>query len=52
MNNKEFKTAFDYLVKEKGISEDVIKEAMTNAFTAAYKKNTGEDADIRCEIKY
>lgn len=50
MNNKEFKTAFDYLVKEKGISEDVIKEAMTNAFTAAYKKNTGEDADIRCEI--
>lgn len=38
MNNKEFKTAFDYLVKEKGISEDVIKEAMTNAFTAAYKR--------------
>lgn len=50
MNNKEFKAAFDYLVNEKGLSEDVIKEAMGNAFTAAYKKNTGEDADIRCEI--
>lgn len=50
MNSKEFKNAFDYLVNEKGISEDVIKETMTNAFTAAYKKNYGEDADIRCEI--
>lgn len=50
MNNQEFKNAFDYLVKEKGLDPELIKEAMTNAFTAAYKKNTGEDADIRCEI--
>ncbi len=50
MNNQEFKNAFDYLVKEKGLDPEIIKEAMTNAFTAAYKKNTGEDADIRCEI--
>lgn len=50
MNNKEFKTAFDFIVKEKGISEDVVVEAMSNAFAAAYKKNTGEDADIRVEI--
>ena len=49
MNNQEFKNAFDYLVKEKGLDPELIKEAMTNAFTAAYKKNTGEDADIRCE---
>ncbi len=50
MNNKEFKAAFDYIVNEKGIDPEVVKEAMQNAFTAAYKKNTGEDADIRTEI--
>ena len=50
MNNKEFKAAFDYLVKEKGLSEELIKETMSNAFAAAYKKNFGEDADVRCEI--
>lgn len=50
MNNEEFKKAFDYLVNEKEIDPEVIKEAMSNAFTAGYKKNTGEDADIRCEI--
>ena len=50
MNNEEFKNAFEYLVKEKNIDPETIKEAMGNAFTAAYKKNTGEDADIKCEI--
>lgn len=50
MNNQEFKNAFDYLVKEKELDPELIKEAMSNAFQAAYKKNTGEDADIRCEI--
>ena len=50
MNNTEFKNAFDYLVKEKNIDPEFIKEAMSNAFAAGYKKNTGEDADIRCEI--
>ncbi len=50
MNNKEFKAAFDYIVNEKGIDKEVIIEAMQNAFIAAYKKNTGEDADIRTEI--
>lgn len=50
MNNKEFKAAFDYLVEEKGLDEELIKETMSNAFAAAYKKNTGEDADVRCEI--
>lgn len=50
MNNKEFKRAFDYIVEEKGIDPSVVEEAMSNAFAAAYKKNTGEDADIRTEI--
>ena len=50
MNNKEFKTAFDYLVNEKEIDPSVITEAMGNAFQAAYKKQTGEDADIKTEI--
>lgn len=50
MNNKEFKRAFDYIVEEKGIDPSVVEEAMSNAFSAAYKKNTGEDANIRTEI--
>lgn len=50
MNNKEFKTAFDYLVSEKEIDPNVITEAMGNAFQAAYKRHTGEDADIKTEI--
>ena len=50
MNNKEFKTAFDYIVNEQNVDPEIIVEAMQNAFCAAYKKNTGEDADIRTEI--
>jgi len=50
MNNKEFKTAFDYIVNEKGIDPEIVTEAMGNAFAAAYKKHTREDADIRTEI--
>ena len=50
MNNKEFKTAFDFIVKEKNIDPEVVKETMQNALAAGYKKNTGEDADIRAEF--
>ena len=50
MNNKEFKTAFDFIVKEKNIDSEVVKEAMQNALAAGYKKNTGEDADVRAEF--
>lgn len=50
MDNKEFKKAFDYLVNENGIDPEVIIEAMSNAFASAYKRNTGEDADIKTEI--
>ena len=50
MNNKEFKRAFDYLVEEKEIPAETIIEAMGNGLVAAYKKETGEDADIKPEI--
>lgn len=50
MDNKEFKRAFDFIVEEKGIDAEVVIEAMGNALAAAYKKETGEDADIRPEI--
>ena len=50
MNNKEFKTAFDFIVKDKNIDPEVVKEAMQNALAAGYKKNTGEDADVRAEF--
>ena len=50
MTNKEFKTAFDFIVKEKNIDPEVVKEAMQNALAAGYKKNTGEDADVRAEF--
>lgn len=50
MNNKEFKTAFDFIVKEKNIDPEIVKETMQNALAAGYKKNTGEDADIRAEF--
>ena len=39
MNSKEFKTALDVLCKEKGISEDIVYDAMELALTSAYKKN-------------
>lgn len=50
MNNKEFKRAFDYIVEEKGIDGEVIIKTMGDALAAAYKKETGEEADIRAEI--
>lgn len=50
MNNKEFKTAFDFIVKEKELDPEVVKEAMENALIAGYKKHSGEDADVRCEF--
>lgn len=39
MNPKEFKNAVALVCKEKGISEDVIYDAMELALTSAYKKN-------------
>ena len=37
--NKEFINAIDDLVREKGISKDVLIEAIESALVSAYKKN-------------
>lgn len=48
MNAKEFKKALDYIVKEKGIEEDVIVEAVEGALATAYKKN--EKAEYKSRV--
>ncbi len=50
MNSKEFKNALDAIVKEKGISEDYIIEAMELALVSAYKKNYHSLANVRVSI--
>ncbi len=50
MNSKEFKNAIDLIVKEKGISEDVIIEAMQLALTSAYKKNYHSLSNVRVDV--
>lgn len=50
MNNKEFKNAIDLIVKEKGISKDVIIEAMQLALTSAYKKNYHSLSNVRVDV--
>lgn len=50
MNTKDFKKAVELVVKEKGISEDVIYDAMELALTAAYKKNYNSLPNVRIEI--
>lgn len=48
--NAEFVQAIDMLEKEKGISKDVIFEAVESALISAYKKNYGTDGDIEVRI--
>ena len=50
MNAKDFKKAVELVVKEKGISEDVIYDAMELALTAAYKKNYNSLPNVRVDI--
>lgn len=50
MDSKEFKNAISLLVKEKGISEDVIFDAMRLALTSAYKKNYHSLSNVRVDI--
>ena len=50
MNSKEFKNAIDLIVKEKGISKDVIIEAMQLALTSAYKKNYHSLSNVRVDV--
>ena len=48
--NNEFKTALELLVKEKGISEEYIYEAMELALASAYKKNYNSLSNVRVEV--
>ncbi len=50
MNIKEFKKALDLLVKEKGISENYIYDALELALTSAYKKNYKSLTNVRVAI--
>ncbi len=50
LNNKEFKNAVEALVKEKGIKEDVIYDAMELALTSAYKKNYHSLPNVRVSV--
>lgn len=50
MNSKEFKSAIDLIVKEKGISKVVILEAMQLALTSAYKKNYHSLSNVRVDV--
>ncbi|MCM1371233.1 MAG: transcription termination factor NusA [Clostridium sp.] len=50
MDSKEFKNAVQLLVKEKGINEEVIYEAMKLALTSAYKKNYHSLSNVRVNI--
>ncbi len=50
MDSKEFKKAISLLVKEKGISEEVIYDAMRLALTSAYKKNYHSLSNVRVDI--
>ena len=44
----EFKTALDYIVKEKGIDEDTVIETMQTALSTAFRKN--EKADYASRV--
>lgn len=50
MDIKEFKKALEVLVKEKGIPENIIYDAMELALTSAYKKNYHSLSNVRVEI--
>jgi len=48
--NREFIRAIDELEKEKGISKDVLIEAIELALVSAYKKNYGTSQNVRVSI--
>lgn len=50
MNSKEFLTAVDNIVKEKGIDSEVVFEAMELALTSAYKKNFNSKTNVKVLI--
>ena len=50
VNGDEFKKALDYIVKEKGIDEDTVIEAMQTALSTAFRKNEKADYTSRVLI--
>lgn len=50
MNAKEFMKALDHIVEEKGISKEVVLEAMKQALMTAYKKNFDSKTNVRVDI--
>lgn len=50
MNNKEFIKALDDIISEKGISKDVVYDAMELALATAYKKNFGSKTNVKVKI--
>jgi len=48
--NSEFMIAINELVKEKGISKEVLIEAIESALVSAYKKNYGTSQNVRVSI--
>ena len=48
--NKEFIEAIDQLEKERGISQDLLFEAIESALISAYKKNYGVDGNVEVRI--
>ena len=50
MNSKEFLKAVDNIVKEKGIDQEIVFEAMELALTSAYKKNFKSKTNVKVII--
>lgn len=50
MDTKEFLNAVQLLVKEKGIPEDIVYDAMEQALAAAYKRNNNQLTNVRVSI--
>lgn len=50
MNKEEFVSAVEVVSKEKGISKDLIFEAMELALASAYKKNFDSKTNVRVDI--
>ena len=48
--NKDFIEAIDQLEKEKGISQDILFEAIESAMISAYKKNYGVEGNVEVRI--
>ena len=48
--NKEFIHAIEDIEKEKGISKELMFEAIESALLLAYKKNYDSDQNVRIEI--